>query len=84
MFQIGLKVENSIFCSLGFIGAFLILCMSCQVKLEVPTFDLSDDMAANLANEELTAQVEELCTVWNKQIMDALDGLLKKTPEGVC
>ena len=58
--------------------------MCCQVKLEVPTFDLSDDMAANLANEELTAQVEELCTVWNKQIMDALDGLLKKTPEGVC
>lgn len=54
------------------------------MKLEVPEFDLSDDIAANLANEELTAQVEELCTVWNRQIMDALDGLLKKTPEGVC
>ena len=41
-------------------------------------------MTANLANEELIAQVEEVCTVWNRQIMDALDGLLKKTPEGKC
>ena len=55
-----------------------------QVKLEVPEFELSDDMTANLANEELIAQVEEVCTVWNRQIMDALDGLLKKTPEGKC
>lgn len=39
-------------------------------------------MAANLENEELKAKVEEVCTVWNRQIMDALDGLLKKTPEG--
>ena len=49
-------------------------CRFCyQVKLEVPEFELSDDMTANLANEELIAQVEEVCTVWNRQIMDALD-----------
>lgn len=50
--------------------------------MEIPDFEVGDDMAANLANQELTAQVEEVCTVWNRQIMDALDGLLKKTPEG--
>ena len=49
----------------------------------MPNFELSDDMAANLANEELTAQVEELCTVWNRQIRDALDSLLNKRPEGM-
>lgn len=52
------------------------------MKLELPDFELGDDMAANLANEELTAQVETLCTLWNRQIMDALDGLLRKSPEG--
>lgn len=60
----------------------MMCCFLSQVKLEIPEFDVSDDMTANLANEDLIALVEEVCTVWNRQIMDALDGLLKKTPEG--
>jgi len=53
-----------------------------QVKLEIPEFELGDDLQANLANQELVAQVEEVCSTWNRQIMDALDNLLRKTPEG--
>lgn len=52
------------------------------MKLEIPDYELSDDMRANLNNPDLVAKVEDSCTVWNSQIMEAMDHLLAKTPEG--
>lgn len=53
-----------------------------EVRLEVPDLQLSDNMAENLANEELMNIVQETCRNWLIQIEGALEALQKKTPQG--
>ena len=62
----------------------LTACLLLQVKLEIPEFELYEDPQSNLTNSAIVSKIEEVCVVWNKQIMDAMDHLLQKTPEGTC
>lgn len=53
------------------------------MKLEIPDFELHDDPQANLNSPAIVSKIEEVCVIWNKQIMDAMDNLLQKAPEGI-